>query len=295
VLRVAGGELNSGDLTRRACGWRAALVAIAALLSAGCGSDQLDYIEVKDIDERLTEDELQTFLRITEAVPEGRLPPLPVVFAAPPEWPPSRTLPVNELLAEEQKAIDERWDVERLAERLGRHRRLARILKQERLTAEQFVGLSLAIGLALSRGTLRAEQDLEQIVERGRQAIERLNRNTRSFAAHSPEGRHYVLSQAAWLVRIDRAEHLQLVPAENVELVERHREALARVFPAEYAANPLDSLADPLEEWGTPFEELPASGRDDELSWDPAEAIISHDALQPVATEAGGSAAVIAP
>ena len=92
-------------------------------------------------------------------------------------------------------------------------------------------------------------------------------------------------SQAAWLVRIDRAEHLQLVPAENVELVERHREALARVFPAEYAANPLDSLADPLEEWGTPFEELPASGRDDELSWDPAEAIISHDALQPVATE----------
>ena len=107
-------------------------------------------------------------------MPEGRLPPLPVVFAAPPEWPPSRTLPVNELLAEEQKAIDERWDVERLAERLGRHRRLARILKQERLTAEQFVGLSLAIGLALSRGTLRAEQDLEQIVERGRQAIERL-------------------------------------------------------------------------------------------------------------------------
>ncbi|HUG90424.1 MAG TPA: hypothetical protein VML55_06305 [Planctomycetaceae bacterium] len=253
-------------------------------MAAGCGSDRLDYIEVKDIDERLTDDEVQTFVRIVEGLPERKLPPLPPVFATPPEWAPSRTLPVNELLAEEQKTIDERWDVGRLAERLERLRRLGRLLKQERLTREQFVGLSLTIGMALSRGTLRAEQDLDEVIERGKQAIERLSRNTRSFAAHPPEGQYYVLSQAAWLARIDRAEHLKRVPLENVALLERHREVLAGVFAAEFTTNPLDPLADPLDEWGIPFEELPDTGRDDELTWDPAEAIIGRDRLQPVST-----------
>jgi hypothetical protein len=270
---------------RITCGAGALALTAAALLVAGCGSGQLDYIEVKDIDERLTEDEVRTFVRIVDALPDRRLPPLPPVLAHPPDWAPSRTLPVNELLAEEQKSIADRWDVARLAERLDRNRRLSRLLKQERLTREQFVGLALAIGLALSRGTLRSDQDLDELIDRGRDAVEVLSRNTRSFATHSPEGRYQVLSQAAWLARIDRAAHLRLVPAENVALVEKHRASLVPMFPAEYTTNPLDPLADPLEEWGTPFEELPDSGRDDELTWDPADAIIGADRLVPVSTQ----------
>lgn len=259
------------------------LIAVVAVV--GCSGNQLEYVEVKDIDERLTSEELESFLRIVEALPDQKLPALPPVFAPPPEWAPSRTLPVNELLAEEQKAIDERWDVPRLAERLERNRRLGRLLEQEQLTTEQFVGLTLTIGLALSHGTLREEQDLADVLNHGREAIERLNRNTRSFATHPPEGRYHVLSQAAWVARVDRAKHLQLVPPENVELIAPHRETLARMFPPEYTTNPLDAIADPLEEWGTPFEELPESGHDDELTWDRAEALIGTDELQPVSVE----------
>jgi hypothetical protein len=267
------------------------LLIISGLLALpGCADEQVEYVEVKDIDERLTDEELESFIRIIEALPDQKLPPLPPVFAEPSEWAPSRTLPVNELLAEERKLVDERWNVETLARRLERNRRLARLLQKERLTTEQFVGLTLTIGLALSRGTLRDDQDLDDIRDRGREAIERLNRNTRSFAAHTPEGRHYVLSQAAWLARLDRAEHLQLVPRENVELIAPRREKLAGMFPPEYTANPLDAIADPLEEWGTPFEELAESGRDDELTWDRADALIGTDRLEPVSTDSAATA-----
>ncbi len=39
-------------------------------VAAGCAGDTLDYTETKRIDEKVTETELQTFLRIIDSLPE---------------------------------------------------------------------------------------------------------------------------------------------------------------------------------------------------------------------------------
>lgn len=255
--------------------WSALVLVVAACL--GCEAESLDYTEVKRIDERITAHELTTLLRIAQALPDQKLPSLPAVFIPPPQWNEIRTLPVSELVAEEQRSLAERWSVPWIVRQLERNRPLHRVLQRERITPEQFAGLVLATGAALSRSALRENQDLEKIIARGEPTVERLRRETRSFASFSQEARHYVLQQAAWLTRVDRAQRLKQVPAENVALVNQHRTALEHVFAAEFLTNPLDSIADRLEEEGLPFEEQSDSGRDAEITWDPREAIIGMD------------------
>lgn len=255
--------------------WSAAFVLLTVCV--GCEAESLDYTEVKRIDERITAQELTMLLRIAQALPDQKLPSLPAVFVSPPQWNEIRTLPVSELVAEEQRSLAERWSGSWIVQQLERNRPLHRVLQRERITPEQFAGLVLATGAALSRSTLRESQDLDKIIARGEPAVERLRRETRSFALFSQEARHYLLQQAAWLTRVDRAQRLKQVPAENVALVSQHRTELERVFPAEFLTNPLDSIADRLEEEGLPFEEQSASGRDAEITWDPREAIIGID------------------
>jgi hypothetical protein len=253
------------------------LAAIALLLLCGCAGETIDYIETKRIDEKVTEPELRTFLAIVESLADKKLPKLPPVFAAPPEWHHARTLPVNELVNEERTMLDDRWSVEALARALDRNRPLQRALRREQLTPEQFVGLTLAIGAALSKTTLRDDQKLDDILAKGQIVLQSLSQETESFSSLSRERRHYFLQQAAWVTRVDRAKRLTLVPPENSALVEKHRAALEAIFPGEFKLNPLDAIADLLEERGMPFEELPVSGTDDQIEWNPDEAIVGHD------------------
>ncbi|MBW3539020.1 MAG: hypothetical protein KY476_02005 [Planctomycetes bacterium] len=253
-----------------------AIPLLALVLFSGCSEPPLEFTEVKRADERLTEAEIETLLRIAQSLPKGRLPEI-LVFSPPADWKPTRTLPVRELVDEEARRMAQRWDEARLAEPLLRDRRLTRVLERERLTPEQFVGLMLTTGLAMARTTLRPAQDLEGAIQRGGEFVRRLEANSKSFAAHSAEARFQILQQAAWLTRIDRAEHLQLVPPENVALVQKYRQPLLAAFGDRLVTNPLDAVVDPLDEWGVPFE-IPAGGpRDDELSWDPRQAIVGHD------------------
>jgi hypothetical protein len=256
--------------------WRLCLTC-CCFVAFGCGDETLDYSEVKRIKEKVTESELQSFLRIIEALPEKKLPKFPTVFAPPPDWKTSRTLPVKQLIQEEAKLIDERWNEESLARNMQRKRKLQRLLRRERMTSEQFIGLSLTIGVALSRNTLRDNQNLKAILKKGDKALEPLRHDDRPFASLTPEETHSVLQQSVWVTRIDRAERLSQVPPENIALVRKHWEKLAKIFPAPFTENPLDAVADLLEERGLPFEELFESGADAEIEWIDHQALIGHD------------------
>jgi hypothetical protein len=262
----------------RSCGGLVLLLFLGFVgVVGGCGQSRLDFAEVKGTDEKVTESEMISFLRIIEALPEKKLPELPTVFAPPPNWKPTRRLPVSDLVKEEQHNLSEHWSVERLVEQLPRQRSLQRALSWQQMNPDRFIGLTLAIGIALSRATLHDRQDLDELVETGRMRIRKLKSNDAVFAQLSEENQHAVLREAAWITRVDRANRLAEVPPENLALVQSRRERLEQIFPPEFTVNPLDTIADLLEEQGIPFEELPLSGRDDQIEWDRDEAHIGTD------------------
>ncbi len=269
--------LGATTATRKQC-VRFGIVLLLSSLICGCSSETLDYTEVKRIDEQLTEAEIQTFLRIIDSLPDKQLPRFPLVFSLPTGWNQSRNLPVNVLLNEKKNVLNEHWSIDWLATHLDENRPLRLALRHEGYTPQQFIGLTLAIGVAMSRGTLREGQDLDRILTKGEAAIHRLKRETRPFSSLSKEGMYYVLREAVWITRVDRARHLKLVPPENVTMTAKHRKALVEIFPAEFSINPLDAIADLLEEQGVPFEELSESGTDDQIEWSPHDAIVGTDA-----------------
>lgn len=245
----------------------------------GCGKSGVEYTEVKRIDEKITQKELKQFLRIVNKLPKKTLPAIPDVYLPLPQWNPSRTLPVNELIHEEQAELDKRWSVEWLAQKLKRHRALQRVLRRENMTVEQFAGMIFSLGAALSKSQLRKDQDLEALIREGEPVVQALKTDDRSFSRLSPSVKYSVVRKAGELTRLDRAKRLKQVPPENVALVREHFEQLKKIFPSEFTVNPLDGIIDSLEVAGLPFEEKSESGFDVEITWDPnsEEAIIGLD------------------
>ncbi len=251
------------------------------ILLCGCGEETLDYTEVKRIDELVSTDELKSILRIARSLPDNRLPKLPNIYTSPPVWTAERTLSVKELIAEEEETIRRRNDIEQLAEYLGHNSRLDELLKKERMTREQFVGLFITVGVAMSRSTMTEEADFEEIIHDGRAALRPLQRDQTSFATYSEDQQFFILQQAKWLTRIDRAEKLNLVPPENLQLVREHNDLLAPIFPEELQSDPLQAVTNPSEEIGTPFEDTAATQFDQKIRWSPQDAILGSDALAP--------------
>jgi hypothetical protein len=256
---------------------RISVVLILCVAACGCGGEQSRFIETKRVDEKVTEAELKAFVRVVRSLPNDTLPEMPAFFAPPPDWNQSRTLPVGELVKEEQTLISERSSPEWLARRLQKNRPLGRALRRERMSVEQFVGFSLAVGVALARNTLDDTRHLDKVLKKGYVTVERLKSDTRPFSSLRRDGRHSVLQQAAWITRIDRIEKLTKVPPENIALVQSHLDILQPMFPEEFNSNPLLAVVDRLEEQGLPFEEISEGGSDAEIEWDPQDANIGHD------------------
>jgi hypothetical protein len=251
------------------------LVAVCALFAAGCAGEHVEVklTEVKRIEEKLQPEEIETLLRIVDSFSDKKLPPLPDVFKAPPDWNASRTLTVGQLTAEEEQLLEERTSVEWMARQLPMDRALDVALRREQMTADQFVGLSLAVGMALARGTVDAPHNLKKIIARGEKELSALRDDDRSFAELSLDQMHEARTKAVWITRLDRAARLDRVPPENVALVEENRKRLEAVFPQEFLCDPLAEVADQLEEHGVPFEELPETGSDEHIEWSAAEVI----------------------
>ena len=244
----------------------------------------MEFVEVKRIDEILTEAELDDFLEVVRMLPDGKLPELQNIYRVPVLWNETRTLPVSELVNEESVHIERPWDTKHLAHELEANRRFQRVLRRVEMTPEQFMGLMLAVGTAMNKSLLADQFDFEGFIERGEKVVFQLKRNRTPFVDYSPDRQFSLTREAVWLYRVDRAKRLRDVPRENVELIRRRWDELAAIFPAEFQVDPLGTIADLLEEQGIPFEELPETGSDAHIQWNPDEAIIGTD-VSPLPTK----------
>ncbi len=260
-----------------------ALLMFAVTFSTGGCSEppKQKTLGVTQISDKVHESELIRFLAVVEQLPDGRLPDLEPLFGPPPNWLPTRSLPIRDLVKEEQLSLSTRWDIKELEKQLEANRRLTRALRREEMTLEEFCNLLEAIGAALTRNGLRKDQDLDKIQEIAKIPLDKLRSDGRTFSELSRDEMHTILRQAVCITRDDRAKRLSRVPPENLVLVKQHSEALAKILPREFTTNPFDPLIDLLEVRGMPFEELPESGSDVELDWSHANMKRGIDAPDP--------------
>jgi hypothetical protein len=255
------------------------LLSVGGLL-AGCGEQAQKLGEPREVGDKVTDADLDTFFQVVEELPDKKLPEMPALFKSPPAWDEQRTLPVNELVREESDELEKLWNDEHLTRHLAKDRPLQKALRQ-RISSAQFVGLVKTLGAALARNAVRPDQDLKLIVEQGKRRLGPLRAQTQRFNQLQPDERHVVLTTAVWITRIDRARRLTQVPPENLALVKSHYDRLKAIFPQEFWANPFDSIADQIEELGMSFEELRQTGLDTEIDWKESDALRGTDLPDP--------------
>src|SRR5262245_52606260 len=115
------------------------LCGIVLAVCAGCAEEAPLSTEVRALKAPLSEAEWTQFRNIVQGLGPAGLKDLPGVFAPLPDWQASRTLPVSELAASEQRLLDEHWDPKSMTPRLAQRTGLSRLLRREKLTPEQFV------------------------------------------------------------------------------------------------------------------------------------------------------------
>ena len=263
---------------------RAILIPLVLLCCFGCSELESVESEPKRADDRINPAELESFLTIIDSLPDRRLPSLPPVMPNASQWGRSRTLPVNELVKEEERSLAGRISIERFAGHFPQSRFLKRALRREKITIEQFVGLYLALGLSVSRTHVPADRDLDQIVARGKRAIIELKKDQRLFSSLPDDEGYFLKEQSGWLAVVDRATHLRQVHHANVDLVQRHRARLEGVLPAEFSQNPFLEFGTILDDRGIPFQEPPGQESDDHISWSRDQAFVGTD---PAAADEG--------
>ncbi len=238
------------------------LVAMTVCLSIfGCKKKEEAAAppEIKRIDQVVTEEELDLFLKVIDRLPGKNIRDFPEVFTPVAGWTVGRSLPIGELVREEIERTEEHWDIHQLARRLRHKKPLMRALQRYEMSSQKFVSLALALGLATARTTIRPEQDLARLAEDGEIKVKHLRNEPFLFSSLSPEARATVLRQGMWVTRLDRAKHLLQVPPENVELVRKHLQQMNDLFPEQFTTNPLDPVADVLVEIGVPLKKAQQS------------------------------------
>jgi hypothetical protein len=252
---------------------RFALVGAMLAICAGCADEAPLSTDVKPITDPLTSDDWAQFKKVVDGLGPSGLKDLPSVFAPLPDWQALRTLPVSELAASEQRLLDEHWDPKSMTPRLSQRPGLARMLRREKFTPEQFAGLILSVGAALARTQIPDGVPIDELLRRGHTVVDALKNDQRLYSSLEIEDRYAVLDQVVWLHRVDRLKRLKATPAENVALAQKHAVWLKQVLPACFLTDPLADVPDLLGEQGLPFVELPESGTDAEIDWDPLTAI----------------------
>lgn len=252
---------------------RSVSIAASLLLMVGCADEPSPFTETRLPDQVVQPEEWKAFARIVEALPDSKLLEMPAVYPALPNWIETRSLPVQELVTEEQKTLAESWNVDVVRKEFTMSKALKRLLEDERMSPDQFVGITLTIAAAMARAQLDEDYDFQDFFRTANEEVTVLQRDRRLYSAMAPDTRHQVLRDAMWLHRVDRMTRLSKVPSENVMLVREHQELLRQVMPKRFQRPPLEDVTDLLAERGLPFVEKAATGYDDHLQWSPADAL----------------------
>lgn len=247
------------------------------MVQAGCHEPEVVESEPKRPDDQITEAELESFLSIVDSLPERRLPALPQVIPPAPRWSSQRTLPVSELLKEEEKLLSGRQLIDRLAAHCPQSRFMKRALRREKMTIEQFLGLYVALGLSLCRDGIPMDRDLDQILARAKRAVADLRKDERPFSSLPEDEAYFVREQSGWIAVVQRSVLLKEVHPYNARLARNHRERLTAVLPAEFSENPFREFGTILDERGIPFQELPGQESDDNIPWSREQALVGTD------------------
>lgn len=254
---------------------RTALWAIgSAAWFCGCDPAATDFTEVRRTEEPIAPTEWARFVRIVKSLPGEKFPVLPDFFPPPPQWAANRTLPINELAAEEQQILSRAADPTAWGRVLQRDRTVMRALRRELWTPDQLAGMIQSVGIAYCRLRVANLKQLDEWERIGGEQTAAIVKDDRGFASLPPEEQFTVLSRAAWLTRLERARQLQRSSPLNRTYVETNAEWLARVLPPDFLIDPLAEIPDLELERGQPFRELPSTGEDHFAQWDRGQAIV---------------------
>ncbi|HBN76205.1 MAG TPA: hypothetical protein DD473_10380 [Planctomycetaceae bacterium] len=240
-------------------------------LLTGCSKEEKVFNEVKHPHELLKASEVSQFLKIVHGLPGHQLPPLPLLFTQAPEWEFDRELTIAGLVREFQKSNGRHWLSASVVSRLENDQPLQKLLDEYQLSTRQFLGLAESVCMAAARTFYTDKDKLEMIIREGRIKLSHLQKQQDIFATLPEEDKYEVIHQAAWMARVDRAENLIDVPLENVELIQRHWDVISPFLPMECQQDPMSDIIDTLHVYGMPFEELPGTGLDSELTWTPSD------------------------
>jgi hypothetical protein len=246
---------------------------ILLIVVSGCVDESPPFTEVKRPDERITQVEWAAFRRVCNALPHLPVPSPEPVFPETPDWPGSRTLPICDLVGEEQRDLELHWSVARWARLLKGDHRLERHLRREQMTLHQFCGMLITLGTAVARTQLSEDFPLTQQLAKAEAIRAALRKDNRVFSSLPSEQQFDVLRDAAWVTRADLMERLLFPPEENLRLVRQHDEWLRKLLPAEFFTDRKNTLIDQMSAEGVPFFESPDVGEDWNIVWDPATAV----------------------
>ncbi|HLJ12593.1 MAG TPA: hypothetical protein VKU82_15470, partial [Planctomycetaceae bacterium] len=89
-----------------------AAVCCCLLSLTGCEEPEIVQLEPKRADDKLTSAEIESFLSIVDSLSDHKLPPMPQAVLPAPQWSRNRSLPISDLVKEEEKALIERGAID---------------------------------------------------------------------------------------------------------------------------------------------------------------------------------------
>lgn len=255
-------------LTGRWCELAAGALLASVLLS-GCAGQQVEQLHVKELTEAIRQDELDQFLQIVDRLQGKKLPSFDSPLTPPTRWTLGQEKSIERIAAEKIDQLEQKWSPGYLVQYFNRNPRLRWALASAEMSPEVFSGMVLTVGVALSKSSLPPETDIEALLKRSTDGVQKLRGDRRSMAMLAPDEQYQIAQQSLWISLQDLMTHLPMIPDDSLQLIQQHRERLEKVFPPEFSENPLKHYDKILNSSGLPFEDLPETGITDVVSWNP--------------------------
>ena len=247
-----------------------AALSVSVLLS-GCGGHVEVGVHVKELSEEVTSEELERFLAIVDRLPGKKLPAFESPLTPPIRWEKGQEKSIERIATERIEQLESRWTSDFLTPFFVRNPKLRWAMASAEVTPEEFAGLALSFGTALSRSSLPTDADLSGLTKLTIEGVKKLKKDGRSLAMLPPDEQYRICQQSLWIPLQDVITHFAMVPESNLRLAQANRERLAKAFPPEFSENLLQHYEKILNNSGLPFEDLTETGITDLTAWNPTE------------------------